>query len=84
MAKQEFDNNNRGALWVNDDQREGKQDPDFRGNILIKVPHEEILDNGDGTATIHRFIAGWQANSSKVGDYISVSVGQKCNKTHGE
>jgi hypothetical protein len=83
MAK-DYDNSNRGALWINDDRREGKEDPHFRGNVLLRISNDEILDNGDGTSTIHRFISGWESHSDKVGDYISVAVGKKCKKTHGE
>jgi hypothetical protein len=84
MAKQEYDNSNRGALWQNNDRREGKEDPHFRGNVLIKVPKEDVIDNGDGTLTIHRFISAWESHGQNCGDYLSVSVGDKVKNTHGE
>ena len=31
----EYDNNNRGAIWPNDRMREGKQDPQFTGNLNV-------------------------------------------------
>lgn len=83
MAK-EFNNDNRGALWENNEKREGKNDPDHRGNLLIRVPHEDIIDNGDGTATIHRFISAWDSKGKNCGDYLSLSVGDKVKNTHGE
>jgi len=91
LAKQPYNNDNRGALWVNDERREGKEDPQFRGNLLLRVPMDECIDNGDGTVTIHRFISAWQSHSDKVrkdgqpvGDYLSLAVGQKCRNTHGD
>jgi hypothetical protein len=63
MAK-DYDNSNRGALWINDDRREGKEDPHFRGNVLLRISNDEILDNGDGTSTIHRFISGWDGRAT--------------------
>ncbi len=84
MAKEGYDNSNRGALWVNEDRREGKQDPQFRGNFTLTVPVDEVLDNEDGTVTIHRFISAWESHSDRCGDYFSLAVGKKCKKTHGE
>jgi hypothetical protein len=84
MPKKEYDNSNRGALWINNDRRDGREDPHLRGNVLIRIPADQVLDNGDGTVTIHRFISGWESHSEKTGDYISVAIGQKCKKTHGE
>jgi hypothetical protein len=31
-----YDNTNRGAIWPNDRMREGKEDPQFTGNINIE------------------------------------------------
>lgn len=83
MAKKEFDNSNRGALFLND--KEGNPNrPDFRGNIKLVVPLDEVIDNGDGTVTIARYISAWQETSDKVGTYLSISVGEKEKKVHGE
>lgn len=81
---QEHSNDNRGVMFENNDKREGKKDPDLRGNVKFVVPHEDIMDLGDGTAAIHRFIQGWMQHSAKCGNYISISVGDKCSKTHSD
>ena len=80
--KKDFDNSNRGVLFLN--EKEGNPNrPDFRGNINIKVPLEEVIDNGDGTVTVARYISAWQETSDNVGTYLSLSVGDPDKKVHG-
>jgi hypothetical protein len=63
MANGEFDNTDRGALFKNSDQREGKQDPDYRGTL-----------NVGGTEF---WINAWLKTSKKGVPYLSLSVKPK-------
>jgi len=80
--KKTFDNSNRGVLWNNDDKN-SENSPDRRGNILLVVDIDDILDNGDGTATIHRYLAAWDSESKKGDTYISLAIGKAVPATHG-
>lgn len=82
-VKKKFDNNNRGVLFQND--KDGNPNrPDFRGNIKIVVKDHEIIDNGDETYTIARYISAWHENNDSVGGYLSLAVGDADKKVHGE
>lgn len=61
----EYDNTNRGALWRNDDMREGKKDPEFRGSI-----------NVDG---VDYWVNGWKRKpgANPKAPALSLSVSRK-------
>jgi uncharacterized protein (DUF736 family) len=62
MSDKEYDNTNRGVLFVNTYKEDGDQRPDFTGSVDV-----------EGTSYK---LAGWK-NSSKNGKrYISVRVSQ--------
>ena len=63
QGKKQYDNTNKGALFVNDRQREGKQDPDFNGEINI-----------GGT---EYYISGWKKETKNGKRLISLSVKAK-------
>lgn len=63
----EYDNNFSGALFKNDDKREGKQDPDYKGSAEV-----------DG---VHYWLSAW-INTSKAGTkYMSVKFKAKEPRT---
>ena len=82
-GKKDYDNTNRGVLWNNDDKN-SENSPDRRGNILLVVDVEDIIDNGDGTATIHRYLSAWNSESKKGDEYLSLAIGKAVPSTHGE
>ena len=62
MAK--YDDTNRGVLFKNKDKREGKQDPDYRGEINI---------NG-----VAFFLSAWINTARESGEkYMSLGVQKK-------
>ena len=84
MAKTEFDNSNRGVLFINEKDGNPKR-PDFRGSVTIVVPVDEVLVSDDGkTATVGRYISAWQDVSSKGTNYLSIQVGDIDDRVHGE
>lgn len=61
---QQYDNTNRGALFGNQNKREGKKDPDFQGKLDV-----------DGT---EHWISGWFFTYTKDGEKrraISLALG---------
>ena len=59
----EYDNTNSGALFKNNDKREGKKDPDYKGSV-----------NVEGT---EYWVSSW-INTSKAGDkYMSLKLKAK-------
>lgn len=59
----EYDNTNSGALFKNDDKREGKKDPDYKGSV-----------NVDG---VDYWVSSW-INTSKAGQkYMSLKLKAK-------
>lgn len=82
-GKKEFNNDNRGALFINDKDGNPAR-PDFRGTIQLRIPVEECLQNDDGTVTIARYVSGWEEHSDKCGTYLSLSVGEPDRKVHGD
>jgi len=83
QKKKEYDNSNRGVLWQNED-RNSDNSPTHRGNVKLVVDIDDVIDNGDGTVTIHRYVSAWESNSNKCGDYLSLAVGKAVPETHGE
>lgn len=82
-AKKEYDNSNRGVLFQNED-KQSDNSPDHRGNVKFVVDVDDVIDNEDGTVTIHRYISAWDQTSEKCGDYLSLAVGKAVPETHGE
>ena len=67
MREKEYDNTNRGAMFVNSYKEEGDNRPDFTGNV-----------NVDG---VEYKLAGWKRTSEKKGTrFISLSVEVKEDK----
>jgi hypothetical protein len=62
-GKKQYDNTNRGALFVNDRQREGKSDPDFNGEINIEGKEY--------------YISGWKKETKNGKRLVSLSVKAK-------
>ena len=60
---QEFDNTNRGILFVNDKKAEGSKQPDRTGTL-----------NVDG---VEYFLDGWLKKSAAGKSFLSVSVKRK-------
>jgi uncharacterized protein (DUF736 family) len=59
----QYDNTNSGALFKNDDKREGKSDPDYKGSV-----------NVEGT---EYWVSSW-INTSKAGQkYMSLKLKAK-------
>ena len=57
----QYDNNNRGALFKNDKQKESQ--PDFRGPINVDGKDYQL--------------SAWLKNSDKAGKYFSIAVSEK-------
>ena len=63
MMADGYDNTNSGALFSNDDKREGKKDPDYKGSV-----------NVEGT---EYWVSSW-INTSKAGQkYMSLKLKAK-------
>jgi len=59
----EYDNNNSGALFKNEDKREGKRDPDYKGSAEV--------------AGVEYWLSAW-INTSKAGQkYMSLKFKPK-------
>lgn len=68
-GKKDYDESNRGVLFVNDkDGNEAR--PDYTGKVVVKLEDYEA----DETGNILVRLAGWMNNSEKVGDYIAISA----------
>lgn len=65
----EYDERNRGVLFVNDKEDNDKR-PDYTGKLLLDPSQFE--EDKDGNLFIR--LAGWLNNSDKVGDYISLNA----------
>jgi len=64
----QYDNTNRGALFVND--KEGNEKcPDKRGQLVIKA--DDYTPDKDGLVTI--YLSAW-VNDTKVGEVISLQA----------
>lgn len=59
----DYDNNMRGVLFKNDDKREGKQDPDYRGNAEVNREHF--------------WVSAWIKSSKDGRKYMSLSFQPK-------
>ena len=67
MSEQEYDNTNRGAMFVNSYKEEGDNRPDFTGQIDVEGTEYKI--------------AGWKRTSEKKGTrFISLSIDKKEEK----
>lgn len=62
-------NINQGALFVNDKGGNEKR-PDKTGKLIIKADDFEPDENG--LVTI--FLAAWQRESDRVGEYLSIKA----------
>ena len=60
----EYDNNNRGALFIND-RKESDKHPDWKGRLNI---------NG-----VDHWLSGWKKQTAK-GPVLSLSLGDPCEK----
>lgn len=65
MAKK-FDNTMRGALFINDKKRAGKQDPDYTGKAEV--------------GGVEYWLSGWKNESEDGVKYLSVSFKEKEDK----
>ena len=64
MSEQEYDNTNRGAMFVNSYKEDGDNRPDFTGTIDVEGVEYKI--------------AGWKRTSEKKGTrFISLSIDKK-------
>ena len=64
MSEQEYDNTNRGAMFVNSYKVDGDNRPDFTGTIDVEGVEYKI--------------AGWKRTSEKKGTrFISLSIDKK-------
>ena len=64
MSDQEYDNTNRGAMFVNSYKEDGDNRPDFTGTIDVEGVEYKI--------------AGWKRTSEKKGTrFISLSIDKK-------
>ena len=67
MSEQEYDNTNRGAMFVNSYKEDGDNRPDFTGQLDVEGVEYKI--------------AGWKRTSEKKGTrFISLSVDKKEEK----
>lgn len=60
----EYDNNNRGALFIND-RKESDKHPDWKGRINI--------------AGVDHWLSGWKKQTQK-GPVLSLSLGEPCER----
>ena len=64
MSEQEYDNTNRGAMFVNSYKEDGDNRPDFTGQLDVEGVEYKI--------------AGWKRASDKKGTrFISLSIDKK-------
>ena len=64
MSEQEYDNTNRGAMFVNSYKEDGDNRPDFTGQLDVEGVEYKI--------------AGWKRTSEKKGTrFISLSIDKK-------
>lgn len=65
----EYDNTNRGSIWKNEDMREGKNDPQFKGSL-----------NVDG---VEYWVSAWKRKegSSPKAPVLSFSIKPKEEKS---
>ena len=64
MSEQEYDNTNRGAMFVNSYKEDGDNRPDFTGTIDVEGVEYKI--------------AGWKRTAEKKGTrFISLSIDKK-------
>ena len=63
MSEQEYDNTNRGAMFVNSYKEDGDNRPDFTGQIDVEGVEYKV--------------AGWKRTSGKGTRFISLSVDKK-------
>lgn len=68
-GQQQYDDSNRGVLFQNDKDGNDAR-PDMTGKIAIRVADFEEDENG----LIQVRLAAWQKESSKAGDYLSLSA----------
>jgi len=67
MSEQEYDNTNRGAMFVNSYKEDGDNRPDFTGQLDVEGVEYKI--------------AGWKRTSEKKGTrFISLSIDKKEEK----
>ena len=60
----QYDNNNRGALFKNDKQKESQ--PDFRGPINVDGKDYQL--------------SAWLKTSDKAGKYFSIAVSEEARR----
>ena len=65
MAKK-FDNNMKGVLFINEEKRDDKQDPDYRGSAEV-----------NGTEF---WLSGWRNESKEGKKYLSIKFQLKEDK----
>lgn len=66
-AAKQYDNTNRGALFVND--KGGNENrPDKRGQLVIKA--DDYTPDDNGLVTI--YLSAWVRDNDKVGEVISI------------
>jgi hypothetical protein len=68
-GKQEYDDNNKGALFVNDKDGNDAR-PDFTGRLVLRADDYTLGENG----TIIVRLAAWQRTSEKCGEYLSLAA----------
>ncbi len=68
MSSQQYDNNRKGALFLNDERRAGKRDADYRGSCEI-----------DG---VQYWINCWNNQSKGGRDYMSLTFVPKQAQDH--
>ena len=59
----DYDNRNKGVLFRNDDKREGRQDPDYRGSITMPNNDEHWLN-------------AWLNEAKSGRKYLSLKIGE--------
>jgi len=69
QENQQYDDTNRGVLFVND-KGDNEARPDFTGNLAIDPSDYAVGDDG----LIRIRLAAWNKESSRVGDYLSISA----------
>jgi hypothetical protein len=65
----EYDNTNRGVLFVND--KDGNESrPDYTGNLKLKP--DDYTVGSDGLIFVR--LAAWKQPSEKVGEFLSIAA----------
>lgn len=63
----EYDNSNRGSLFVND-RKEKESQPDYRGNVTVVSPSGESFE---------MWISGWKKKTRDGAAMLSISLRHK-------